>query len=212
MKRSTIAAALLLASTALTTLPANATIVIDDHLSGTGDNVIFNALSTNLVVGSFNGQHTGLVEFSCLGGCGGFTGAQNGNDLKIANTNDLKVQVFDLQGNVLPTATDVFSLKGTGTGTAFVIANETDGSQQLFTFNLGTLSLSAQSGFTLSAIDGETINSFRVFTTGTITDFEHYRIDVAAVPAPLVGAGLPGLLLAALGLFGLNRRRRNAVG
>jgi hypothetical protein len=47
---------------------------------------------------------------------------------------------------------------------------------------------------------------------GTITDFEHYRIDVAptlAVPGPVVGAGLPGLLVAAFGLFMLNRYRRN---
>jgi hypothetical protein len=50
---------------------------------------------------------------------------------------------------------------------------------------------------------------------GMIADYEHYRIDVAniaAVPGPIVGAGLPGLL-GALGLWGMNfwrRKRREA--
>jgi opacity protein-like surface antigen len=193
--------------------PAAADVIIDNHLSGTGDNVVFDSFNsvTNVAVGSFNGQHQGLVDFSCLGGCLGFTGAANGNDIKIADTNDLKVQVFDTTGlHVLQTQTDVFSLKGSGDATAFVIADEANGTQKLFTFALGTLSLSSQSGFTLSAINGETIDSFRVVTSGNLTDFEHYRIDVAAaaVPGPVVGAGLPGLITACLGLWGLQRRRR----
>jgi hypothetical protein len=210
---------LLLMSTALIALtagtPAKADVVIDPHLSGTGDNVVFDSFNsvTNVAVGSFNGTHTGLVDFSCLGGCGGFTGAANGNDIKIADTNDLKVQVFNSAGTlVLPTATDVFSLKGSGDATAIVVANEIGGGTMLFTFDLGMLSASAQSGFTLSAINGETIDSFRVVTTGNITDFEHYRIDIAtptvAVPGPIVGAGIPGLLSGALSLLSLNFWRR----
>ena len=176
---------LLLACTAVLALTgaARADVVIKDSLSGTGDNVTFTSFNgtTNIAVGTFNGTHQGLVDFSCLGGCGGFIGAANGNDIKIQNTNDLKVQVFNSAGTtVLQTATDVFSLKGTGNATAFVIADELDGSQKLFTFDLGALDLSAQSGFTLTAINGETIDSFRVFTTGNLTDFEHYRIDIAS--------------------------------
>lgn len=202
-------------------VPAKADVIVDNKLSGTGDNVIFNGLFSNLVVGSFNGQHTGLVDFTCLGGCTGFTGAANGNDLKINNFSNLGVQVFDITGvNVLPTATDVFSITGTGDVKVFVTANEAGGGTQLFTFDLTTLFGPlgpGQNGFTLSAINGETINKFSLLDTGgTITDFEHYRIDVAAsaVPGPIVGAGLPGLLAACLGLLGFSylRRRRQDGG
>lgn len=209
--RKLVTVAAFLASVA----PAWADVIINNSLSGTGDNVVFDSFNsvTNVAVGSFNGQHTGLVDFSCLVGCNGFTGSANGNDIKIANTSDLKVQVFDSSGiNVLNTATDVFSIKGTGTGTAFVTATESDGTTKLFQFGLGTFG-NNQSGFTLTAINGESINSFRVVDTGgTITDFEHYRIDIAqtaGVPGPLAGTGIPGLV-AAMGMLGIgwHRRRR----
>src|SRR5499427_3207768 len=187
--------------------PANADVVIDNKLSGTGDNVIFDSSTPgSQVVGSFNGQHQGLVDFTCLGGCTNFVGAQNGNDIKITadGLTNLSVQVFDTTGlNVLPTATDVFSITGTGHVFVGVTANEPGGGTQLTTFDLvslfGPLG-NGQNGFTLTAINGETINKFTLLDTGgTITDFEHYRIDVAApVPGPVVGAGLPGLLGVAL--------------
>jgi len=105
---------------------------------------------------------------------------------------------------VLPTSTQVFSLKGTGDVTAFVQA--TDGT---FVFDLGVIDPSAQSGFTLTAFNGETMTALTLFdNTGVITDYEHYRIDVASVPGPIVGAGLPGLISALFGMIGLNRYRK----
>lgn len=206
---STAAAALLLPAA------ARADVIIDNNLSGTGDNVVFDSLVGNLAVGRFNGQHQGLVDFTDLSNNPLFTGAANGNDIKIANTDDLKVQVFANDGvTVLPTATDVFSLKGDGSVQAFVTANETDGTTKLFTFSLGTIN-NSQSGFTLTAINGETINQFALVDTGgTITDFEHYRIDVAApvgAPGPEVASGLPGVLaMLAFAGFVWNRRRQAA--
>jgi len=206
---------LLLATTALLALSgaARADVIIDDKLSGTGDNVIFQSLANNLLVGSFNGQHQGLVDFSCLATCGNFTGAQNGQDLKIANFSDLQVQVFQNDGvTALATSTDVFSLIGTGDVTVFVRANETDGSIKLFTFDLtelfGPLG-PGQNGFTLTAINGETINSFRVVSVGgVIEDFEHYRVDVATVAAVPEASTWAMMLLgfAGVGLFGMRRR------
>lgn len=202
-------------------LPAKADVIIDNKLSGTGDNVIFDSATPgSLVVGSFNGQHTGLVDFKCLGGCTNYTGAQNGNDIKITadGLTNMSVQVFDVTGvNVQPTATDVFSITGTGDVKVFATANEPGGGTQLTTFDLTSLFGPlgpGQNGFTLTAINGETIDHFALLDTGgTITDFEHYRVDVAnvAVPGPIVGAGLPGLIAGGLALIGLARRRKRNI-
>src|SRR5215831_2778833 len=205
---------LLFASAALALIwatgAAKADVIIQNKLSGTGDNVIFDsAIPGSLVIGSFNGQNQGLVDFTCLGGCTNYTGAQNGNDIKITadGLTNMQVQVFDTTGlNVLPTATDVYSITGTGNVFVGVTANEPGGGTQLTTFDLTSLFGplgNGQNGFTLTAINGETINKFTLLDVGgTITDFEHYRIDVAApVPGPLAGAGIPGLF--GLGMAGL---------
>jgi hypothetical protein len=207
-----------LAMTCALTAPAKADVILDPHLSGTGDNVIFNQLTPNLVIGSFNGQHTGFVFFRDLSLNPNFVGAQNGNDIKIANTTNLGFSVFQNinETNQLYTLTDVFSLKGTGSVTAFVTAVDQFGNvEPIKSFNLGTIDPNAQSGFTFTAVNGELIKNIRLFDSGgNIADFEHYRIDVGtlAVPGPVVGAGLPGLLAACVGLWGLAMRRRRRKG
>ena len=88
---------LLLATTALlalSALPAKADVVIKTSMTGTGDNVVFDSLNGTTALGSFNGQHTGFAEFHCLAGCTSFTGASNGNDIKISNFTDLNVRVL----------------------------------------------------------------------------------------------------------------------
>lgn len=190
---------------------ARADVIVQNMLSGTGDNVTFNSLLGKLAVGTFNGQHTGVVNFTDLGNNPLFTAAANGNDIKISNTDDLQVVVFsntsDIQ--VLTTSTQVFSLKGTGDVHAFVQA--TDG---LFTFDLGVINPNAQSGFTLEGINGETMSKLTLVDVGgIISDYEHYRIDVAGplvVPGPAVGAGVPGLLAGLGGMVLLARRRKQA--
>jgi hypothetical protein len=209
MKNIVLSAALL-AGAALACLPARAEVLIDYKLSGTGDNVVFESFNGSVAVATFNGQHTGYVDFTDLSGNSLFTGASNGNDIKIENTNNLFIQVFDDNNNLMGTTTDVFSLKGTGDVTAFVTAQEPDGSSKLFQFDLGTLSPTAQSGYTLTAILGEVITGIRLFDVGgNITAFEHYRIDavpLAAVPLP------PALLLFGSGLVGLGFLKRFSAG
>jgi hypothetical protein len=228
MKRLTLAA-LLLAGTALATLPARADIILDTTgQGGTGNNVIFSSVaSSSLILGRLNGQNDEFVRFRDLSGSSNFSGSANGNDIKIVNTRDLDITVFDSNNLVqLGVTRDIFSLKGDGEAFFRVTARESDGTFQVFNFtNLagggaglggGGYTLSnGQSGFDFKAINGEVIWDLDLFVSagGHITDFEHFRIDVTPVqvPAPAMAAGLPGLLLAAFTLFGLNRRRRNAV-
>ena len=186
---------------------AKADVILDTKLSGTGDNVVFDSFSGSLAIGSFNGQNSGLVDFTDLSGNPAFFGAANGNDIKIANTSDLQIVVFDTTGTtVLGTSTQVFSLKGTGDVLASVVA--TDGT---FVFDLGVIDPSAQSGFTLTAINGESMSQLTLLDIGgNISDYEHYRIDVASpVPGPIAGAGIPGLF--ALGMLALARCRKRRV-
>jgi hypothetical protein len=215
MTMKTTFAALLLAGTALAAMPAQADVILDTKLSGTGDNVVFNSLSGSLATGLLNGQHADLVRFTDLTGSTTFSAAASGNDIKITGSNNLFIQVFDPTGTfVVPTTTDVFSLKGTGDVTAFVQAIDINGNPEpIQTFSLGTIDPNAQSGFTFTAINGEQITSFRLLDlTGNINEFEHYRIDVGtprAVPGPMVGAGIPGVV-AAFAMMGLAWRRRRA--
>jgi hypothetical protein len=204
-----LAASLLLA----VSIPAKADVVLQTKLSGTGDNVVFDSLNGSTAIGSFNGQNQGLVDFTDLSGNANFVGAANGNDIKISNTSNLLVQVFANDGTTaLATATDVFSLKGTGDVTAFVTANEVGGGTKLFTFDLGVIDPNAQSGFTLEAINGETIGQFRLADVGgSIADFEHYRIDIAPTAAVPEASTWAMMLLgfAGVGFMTYHRRREN---
>jgi hypothetical protein len=207
---------LLLATTALIALaavtPAKADVVVKSNLSGTGDNVVFNSLSGDLAIALLNGQHTGTVEFRDLSGSTTFTAAANGNDIKIEGSQNLFIQVFDDTHNLVGTTTQVFSVTGTGDVNAFVQANDVNGNPEAIQFfDLGQLK-NGQNGFTFEAINGEVMTSLRIVDVGgTITDFEHYRIDVA----PLAVAAVPEastwfmLLLGftGVGLFGLRRQR-----
>jgi hypothetical protein len=199
---------------ALTCTPAQADIIIDTTgQGGTGTNVTFSSIaSSNLILGTLNGQHNEVVRFRDLSGNGAFTGAANGNDIKIFNTSDLDITVFNSANLIqLGVTRDIFSLVGTGTVFFHVTAQEADGSFQVFNFG-GYALHNGQNGFDFQAINNERIWDLDlVVVGGVIADFEHFRIDVAAplaVPAPVVGAGFPGILAGLVALWGLNKRRR----
>jgi hypothetical protein len=199
MKARVLAAAMLLASS-----PAMADVIVLDQLSGTGDNVVSDASSTNSALGHLNGQHLDVVRYTNL--ATGFTFAAAGNDIKIGNTGTLTDQVFDPTNTFLVgTTTEVFSLSGTGD--VKLAVNATDGT---FNFDLGTIN-NSQSGFTVNAINGEVINSLTLTdSTGSIFSFEHNRIETAAsaVPEP---ATWGMMLLGFVGLTFAFRQRRRKV-
>jgi hypothetical protein len=206
---------LLLATTVLTALtaviPAKADVVVTNNLSGTGDNVVFNSVSGSLATALLNGQHTGTVEFRDLTGSTTFTAAANGNDIKIEGSQNLFIQAFDASHNLVGTTTQVFSVTGTGDLNAFVQAVDANGVvEPIQFFDLGQLK-NGQNGFTFNAINGEVMTSLRIIDIGgAITDFEHYRLDVApvpqvaAVPEPATWAMM---LLGFVGIAAMGARR-----
>jgi len=196
-------------------IPTQADIILDTvGIGGTGTNVVFTSIaSSNLILGRLNGQNNEVVRFRDLSGNGAFTGAANGNDIKIFNTSDLDITVFNSTNlTQLGVTRDIFSLVGTGSVLFHVTALEADGTFKNFNFT-STLS-NGQNGFDFRAINGERIWDMDIISSGVITDFEHFRIDVApfaAVPGPVAGAGIPGLIAACGLLIGFAKRRRSKL-
>jgi hypothetical protein len=210
---------LLLATTALIVLaaatPASATILLDTNgQGGTGNNVIFSSIfNSQLILGKLNGQNDEVVRFFDRSATGGFTGAANGNDIKINHTADLDITVFDKTNfTQLAVTRDVFSIVGEGTLTITAKALEADGSFQDFTFT--QLLKNGQNGFDLTAVDGERIwdVDLKMSAGGTITDFEHFRIDVAPQVAAVPEASTWFMMIVGFLSVGLIGMRKKATG
>ena len=85
-----------------------------------------------------------------------------------------------------------------------------DQSGGLFSF-LFPLSGSGQNFFTLTTAGGEQISRVAFTSTVGLADVSQIRFGGVAVPGPVVGAGLPGLVAAYGVLLALARRRRQLV-
>jgi hypothetical protein len=214
---------LLLSLTALAAFaaasPANADVVIDTRgLGGTGTNSFDPTLG--LVLGTLNGQNNEIVRFQDRSFDPLFSGTAGGggNAIKLFNTRDLDIQVFDATNTVqLGTTRDVFSLKGTGSLFINVTTQELDGTFKTTLFGSLTdaayqLSTTAQSGYDLQAINGEIISDVDVYVVGglgtRITDFEHFRIDVTPLAAVPEASTWAMMILGFLGVGGLAMRRK----
>jgi hypothetical protein len=173
------------AALAALTAPASATVILENKLSGTGNNVISSAVVGNVAVGTLNGQNTGFVEFRALD-VSTFEAASNGNDIKISGTNNLQIETF-AAGNlgIIGTTKQAFSVIGTGNLFAFVRAVDANGNlEAIQQFDLGDLGNGhQQNGFTFSTEDGEVMIRLTLLVQGgQMLDFEHYRLDIGAVP------------------------------
>jgi hypothetical protein len=228
---------LLFATTALIVLasaPARADVFLDTQgIPGTGNNVVFTGIdptNSRLILGHLNGQNNEVVRFFDVSNTTGFTGAANGQDIKINNTRDLDITVFDSTNTIqLGTTRDVFSLKGTGSVFFRVTAVDANGQTETFNFtNLtgGVAGLGGggydlgngnrQNGFDFSVGNGEVITDIDLFLglTGVINDFEHFRIDAAPIPTAAVPEASTWAMMI-LGFFGVGglamaKRRRES--
>ena len=218
---------LLLATTALIVLTgaARADVVLTESggMNGATSNVVFDGAAPDLesVTGHFN-NNTDTVKFTDLAGAAHpFTSAAaHGQDIKITGATDIGIQVFLAGGALTGTTKDIFSLSGTGTITMVVNAVNAMGVAEMF-----NLPVSGQAGtpftidgsqnfFELNASLGEVVTGLEIIDTGgTISDFEHYRIDAAAIPAVAAVPEASTWMMMIAGFFGIGglamvKRRR----
>jgi hypothetical protein len=204
---------------------ANADVVLDTTGLGSTGKVVTSTTVVNgsLILGHLNGQNNEIVRFRDLSGNGAFASAASGNDIKIVNTRDLDITLFDSTNTTqLGTTRDIFSLNGSGSVFIRVDAVKADGTAE--TFNFGSLTLAAfqldihkPHGYDFKALNGEVITDIDIFLVGAgsnITDFEHFRLDVAAIP---VAGAVPELstwvmmILGFCGVGGLAMRRKGQM-
>jgi hypothetical protein len=101
-----------------------------------------------------------------------------------------------------------------GNGNSVFNLNLTSGEQAEFNTLLAGLAPGAQIFAGLGAAFGCTPSPGSNTCIGASNDGadSFLAFNAQAVPGPIVGAGIPGLIMAVLGMFGLNRARRKRLG
>ena len=186
---------------------AGADIIFNAIPSGTGNNVQFNDQPPDqmgtTIFGNINDPNSTLVQFTSTQVLR--TPSLGQSRIELVPDNVLNNLVTTIPGFFFDQA--VFNLDATANGTANISAFDQFGMQFNFVLPLD-VSGTGQNFFTLTTAGGELISSVAFTTTVGLADVSQIRFgDLVAVPGPIVGAGLPGVL-SALGFLVLLARRR----
>jgi hypothetical protein len=187
---------------------ASADIMFDFSSSGTGDNVNFqNGATGTTIVGTTQQSNTNVL----------FTGnetlaTQASGQARITGSADQNLNFIEisLQAANSGFTSLVFNLNGLPqqSGSAIITAFDQFGTPFIGTItSLGP----GQNFVTILASNGELITDVTASATANFGDIEQVRLGGAvAVPGPVVGASLPGLLVACGFLVIFARRRRSS--
>jgi len=175
------------------------------------DNVLFTdnnlSHSGNLIQGNFNGSGSGfVVDFRSTSGNGSLqapSGGQARVEGAIGNI-PLGDITFGLEG---ATFTGVVLNPFNGSGVATLLVTEPNGNTSTFSYNLGN----GQNFLTITAINGQQIETVRFTAPDGITDLRQVRMAGFESTNSVPDGGLTVLLLgAALSAMGFLRRRFEA--